>query len=210
MTPAELESAARNRYNAIGDSFFSSAMIMDLIYHGEMELANECFLIEDTFETTSVDGTREYSYPTNAISIRRVEYNGEKLSPTALESDPKTNTTAPEGTPAEYAIWEETLVLFPTPAVTGDTIKVFAYCQPQAVTTDSTTLSIPVRYHLTLIDYILEGMAAKDSNFQMASYYRNKWEKSKQDAKRTHAKVKRGDQFAVVRDVTTGTIGRIL
>lgn len=210
MTPAEIESACRNRYNAIGDSFFSSEMILDLIYQAEMEMANEAFVIEDTFQTTSTAGTREYAYPTNAIAIRRVEYNGEKLEPVALEEDPKTNTTAPSGTPGEYAIWENTLILFPTPSASADVIKVFAYCQPQALTTSSTALDVPARYHLAIIDYVLESMAAKDNNLAAAQYYGGKWQKSLRDIKRTQAKVKRGDQYAIVRDVSTGTIGRIL
>lgn len=212
MTPAELELAARNRYNAVNDSFFSSAMVLDLIYQAEMEMANECFVIEDTFQATSTAGTREYSYPTNAIAIRRVEYNGKKLEPVSLEADPKTSTTAPQGTPGEYAIWEGTLYLFPTPAVTSDTIKVFAYCQPQQLTTSSTSLDVPTRYHLAIIDYILEAFAAKDSNPTMASYFRNKWQLSLRDIKRTQAKVKRGDQYAVVRDVVADPLypGRVL
>jgi hypothetical protein len=212
MTPAELEAAARNRYNAVDDPQFNSTMVLDLIYQAQMEMANECFVIEDTFQTTSTAGTREYAYPTNAIAIRRVEYNGKKLEPVSLEADPKSSTTAPQGTPGEYAIWENTLYLFPTPAVTSDVIKVFAYTAPQELSSSSTTLDVPVRYHLAIIDYILEAFAAKDSNPQMATYFRGKWEKSLGNIKRSQAKGKRGDQYAVVRDVSSDPYypGRVL
>jgi len=211
MTPSEIEDAARERYNAVSDPHFSSDMIMDVIYQACVELANECNLIENTFQTTSTSGTREYSYPTNAISIRRVEYNGVKLEPASLEQDPKTSTTAPSGTPAQYAIWEDTLILFPTPDTTSDTIKVFAYCEPQAVTSTS-TLEVPSRYHASIIDFVLSIMYAKDQNEQMATYHRNLWDKSINRIKRAVAKAKRGDQFAVVRDTTSAPDypGRIL
>lgn len=211
MTPSDLEQAARERYNAIGDPHFSSAEIMTIIYQASMELANECFVIERTFSTTSTSGTREYSYPTNAIAIRRVEYNGVKLEPAPLEADPKTSTTSPSGTPAQYAIWNGELVLFPTPDTTGDTIKVFAYTEPQEVTSSS-TLEVPSEYHLAMIDFILSVMYAKDQNTGMATFHRELWEKSVNRIKRTRAKKLRGDQFAVVRDVASGPDypGRIL
>jgi len=72
MTPSELELAARNRYNAVGDPHFSSAMIMDIIYQASMEIANECLCIEQSYTTTSIASTREYAYPTNAFAIRNV------------------------------------------------------------------------------------------------------------------------------------------
>jgi hypothetical protein len=199
MTPSELELAARNRYNAIDDPHFSSAMIMDIIYQASMTLAVECFCIEQTYTTTSTSGTREYSYPSNAMSIRRVEYNGVKVIPSTLERDPKSNTSAPSGTPAEYAIWEDDIIFFPTPNATGDTVKVFTYNRPQAVTSSS-TLEVPAEYHLDMIDLILSVMYAKDQNEGMATYHRNLWEKSINRIKRQRAKKLRGDMFMVVRD----------
>lgn len=201
MTPAELELAARTRYNAIDDPHFTSAMIMDIIYQGSMTLALECNCIEKTYETTSTAGTREYSYPTNAISIRRVEYDGMKVRPSTLERDPKSSsvTTSPSGTPSEYAVWEADLILFPTPDESDLTIKVFAYAKPQAVTSSS-TLDLPAEYHLDLLDLILSVMYAKDQNERMATYHRNLWEKSIDRIKRNVSKKKRGDQLYVVKD----------
>jgi hypothetical protein len=200
MTPAEIEAAAKARYNAVGDPHFSSDMILGLIYDAEMILATECLVIEDVFQTTSTDGTREYAFPTNAISIRRVEYNGQKLAPAPLEDDPKTNTTAPEGTPGKYAQWESTLILFPTPSTSSHVIKVYCYVQPQALTTSSTALDVPTRYHTAIIDYVLMGMAEKDQNPTMIDRYEKKWNTSVQKIKAQQAKLKRGDQMAVVRD----------
>lgn len=199
MTPSELELAARNRYNAVGDPHFSSAMIMDIIYQASMEIANECLCIEQSYTTTSIASTREYAYPTNAFAIRNVEYKGIKIFYTDLESDPKTSTTTVTGTPAKYAIWNYELILFPTPDTTGDTIKIFTYNRPQAVTTSS-TLEIPSEYHLDMIDLILSVMYAKDQNNGMATYHRNLWERSLGRIKRHRMKMKSGDEFYTVRD----------
>ena len=202
MTPVQLETAARARYNATNDPFFTQAMVLDIIYQAQMEMALEAHVIERTYSTTSTISVREYSYPTNAIAIRRVEYNGVKLMPSQLEYDPKTNTTAPTGTPGSYAIWNGELILFPTPAATADVIKVFTYNEPQPVTASS-TLEVPTKYHLKMIDFILSIFYAKDQNEQMATYHRNLWERSISIIKRSQAKDKYGDQLAVVRDAAS-------
>lgn len=211
MTPSEIEEAARQNYNAVGDTHFNTDEFMMWIYRACMILANETFCIENTFQTTSVSGTREYSYPTNAMSIRRVEYDGVKLEPVTLEADPKTSTTAPSGTPGQYAVWEGDIILFPTPDTSSDTIKVFAYCRPQEVTSSS-TLEIPTEYHGDLIDFILSAMYAKDKDTGMSTFHRNLWEASINRIKRQCQKKKRGDQYAIVRDIASGPDypGRIL
>lgn len=200
MTPLELEEAARNRYNAIGDNFYSTDMIMDLIYQAQMELALEAFVIERKYTTTSTASTRAYAFPSNAFAIRRVEYDGDKIYPVSLEADPKTSTTEISGRPRGYAIWNEELILYPTPDESSKEIVVYSYNRPQAVTTSS-TLEVPVEYHLQMIDFLLSVMYGKDQNMQMANYHRELWEKSISRIKRQHAKKKRGDQFAVVRDI---------
>ena len=199
MTPTELETAARHRYNAVGDPHFSQDMLMDVIYQGCMTLANEAFVIQKTYTTVSVADTNTYAFPSEAIAIRRVEYDGVKLKPVDLESDPKTQVTTPTGTPGQYAIWNNELILFATPDTSADQIKVFSYNEPQAVMSTS-ALEVPSEYHLDILDLMLSVMYAKDQNTSMATYHRNLWERSINRIKRTEAKKKRGDEFAVVRD----------
>ena len=199
MTPSELETAARHRYNAINDPHFSSAMILDIIYQASMQIAVDTLAIEQTYSTVSVAGTREYAYPANAFAIRRVEYAGKKLRFTTLESDPKTSTTQVSGTPAEYALWNGEMILFPTPAIDNEVIKVFTYNRPSAVTAIS-VLEIPSEYHLDMIDLILSVMYAKDQNNTMATYHRNLWERSLNRIKMHNRKKKSGDEFHIVRD----------
>lgn len=200
MTPDQLESAARNRYNAISDPFYSSEMIRDIIYQACMEMANEANVIERVYTTTSTSGTREYSYPTNAKAIRRVEYDGEKVIPVSLDMDPKTSTTEVSGDPATYGIWNQEIYFFPTPSATGDTIKIFTFNRPQRITTGSQTLEVPEQYHLDIIEYILSIFYAKDQNHQMSVYHRNLWREALARIKRENAKRHHGDMFAVVKD----------
>lgn len=199
MTPSELEQAARDYYNAVGDPHFSSNMIMTIIYQACMEMSLEAMVIERTYTTTSTSGIREITLPTNAFSIRRIEYKGIKLEPVSLDCDPKTSTTEVSGRPAQYALWDGEIILYPTPDTTGDTIEVFTYNRPQSITSSS-VLEVPEEYHLDILNLIISIMYAKDQNQSMATYYRNLWEKSLNRIKRQNMKKKSGDQFVVVRD----------
>jgi hypothetical protein len=198
MTPLEIEEAARQRYNAVGDSHFPQAMIMDLIYHASMQLAVETKCIERTFSTTTVADQKEYSYPSNAIALKRVEYDGLEIHSVDLNDDPKTSTTEPTGRAGCYAIWNDELHLFPTPD-SAVTLKIFAFVEPSAVTTTS-TLEVPSEYHLMVIDFVMAYMFAKDKDPTMSAFHLRLWNEGVSRAKRDRAKRKRGDNFARVKD----------
>lgn len=199
MTPSELNTIIRERYNAVGDSFFTDAFIYSGLYQAQMELALKCRLIEKTYSTTSVAGQREYSYPSTAMSIRRVEYNGVKVIPVDLIDDPKTSITSPTGTPYEYAIWNREIIFFSTPDTTGDTIRVFSYDKPSAVSATA-VLDVPEKYHLSLIDYVMYIMFAKEQNDRMAQFHLSLWKESVREIKQEVATSRHDDMFAVVRD----------
>jgi hypothetical protein len=202
MTPSEIILAARQRYNAVGDTNWSDSEICSLIYFGELQLFTELgMVIENTFTTSTVASTREYAYPSNASTIRRIEYNGKKLFPiTFRDDDSLTNqneVTTDTGTPEYYEIFDSTIYLRPIPDTVG-TLKMFANCEPQAVTTNS-TLEIPSFTHGALVDYVVAEMAAKDLNFNMAKYYRDIWQNIHIPSIKKRIKLnRRGDAFAVV------------
>lgn len=199
MTPLQLQSAARNRYNAIGDPFYSNDFINNIILEACTILTNEGFVLERKYSTTSVKSQREYAYPSNATAIRRVEYNGVKLLPTYLEKDPKTSNTEPSGTPTQYAIWNREMVFFPTPDSAGDTITVYTYNTPQEIT-DLSVLEVPEEYHPMMVNFICAHMAYKDTNNAKGTNYMNLWQSDLDRAKRQNAKRKYKDEYQVVRD----------
>lgn len=199
MTPLEIEEDAKRRYNAEGDSAFPTAMTMSLINQACMELAVETNCIRQTYSTTSVADQKEYSFPTNAFMIKRVEYDGIKVIPSRLDRDPKSSTTEPTGTPARYAIWNYEIHFFPTPDESSKTIKLFTLNRPQTVTSSS-TLEVPDEYHPGIVDFVLSYMFAKDKDPTMSQYHLQLWRESKRWAKRHEMRKKRGDRFSVVAD----------
>ena len=201
MTSAQIEAAARNKYNSTGDTFYTSSEIVDYIYQAQLELAQVCPIIEAVYTTTSVASQQEYSYPANTSIIKRVTYDGKKLSPFTLRDDDAvtglSSVTTTTGTPEFYAIWGRVLYLRPVPATAALTIKIFSINEPQAMTVSS-ALEVPSLFHMDIVDFVVSQMAHKDENSRAALTYEARWEKAKIRAKAWAQKRKRGDAFAAV------------
>lgn len=202
MTPTQIETAARNRYNATGDSFFSSAEILDLIYQACIEISVPNSLIEGIYTASTVIGQQGYSYPSTAISIKRISYEGVKLKNYTMREDDSVTgldqSTASTGTPTYYFIWNETIYLRPVPDSVG-TLKIYTYNEPQVITATS-SLEIPSQFHMGLVYYIVSAMALKDGNINVAREYDMKWQKTVIDAKKWVRISKRADSFTNVQD----------
>lgn len=202
MTSLEIETAARQQYNAVGDTNWSTSEIMTLIYAACLDMARKSFVIEDVFSSSTLASQQEYTYPTNTISIKRVTYEGAKLEKISFREDDyltgQNQATTSTGTPTHYAEFNNTIYLRPTPSAVG-TLKVFAYVEPQAVTSAS-TLEIPTLFHMDLVDYVLGRMYAKDKDFNSAQYFQSLWDKHIVDAAKYVRKKNKGDSFAAVQD----------
>lgn len=210
MTPTEIELIARQRYNAVGDTFFSQAEIFSNIYDAELQLAEDCDAIKAVYQTTSVADQDEYATPTNMIKIRKIEYDSKRLEPISererdviLGGRPASGVT---GTPHAYWLWGDSIFLVKTPSTSSLTIKIFTYDIPSTVT-EATTLEVPARYHMDMVDYVLARMFAKDKNYQLTEYHMNLWRESLKQAKITEMKRKLSDttiQTQVDLDYTFG------
>lgn len=214
MTVSEIIEAARREYNAVGDTNWSDSELCVLIYQACMMLATEAKVIRRIHTTTTTAAQREYAIPTNTISIKRVEYNGQKLHPLNFREDDVLTlgnaSTTNSGTPQHYAQWDETIFLRPIPAE-AQTLKIFSFMEPQAVTTSS-TLEVPTRCHPHLKDFLLERMYSKDKDFSSAKYFGDKWEKYVTKEKQFTKRMLRGDAFPTVQDeelLTQSLLGAI-
>jgi len=204
MTPTEIETMARRKYNAVGDTFWSQEEIFDLIFQGATELAIDTEIIEATDSTTvSVASQQAYDFPSNAIAIKRVTYNGNKLQVINFREDDaltlSNSTTTATGTPQYYAIWGQKIYLRPVPSASADVIKIYSVDAPESIDV-STVLTIPAIFHPSLCDFVLREMCAKDENLNLAEYYTLQWSKTVERAKKWKRKYRRADSFGMVLD----------
>lgn len=204
MTPQQVESAARRRYNSENDTFWSQDEIFKVIYEAELELAVEALVIEarDT-STSTVASTQTYALPSLFIAVKRIEYNGQKLQPIDQRLDDmltmSNSGTTETGTPQYYWIWNDTIYLRPIPDA-AQTLTIYGYKEPTLLTTASTTLSVPTKFHKGLIDYTISELASKDQKFDMATKYERRWREVVKNAREWTARKKRTDGYAVVKD----------
>jgi hypothetical protein len=175
------------------------------IWAAETQLANEGWVIENTYTTTSVDGTRSLAWPTNCIAIKEIRYRGEKLLKVDLENDPKNDDNDPSGTPGSYAIWEKEIILFPTPDTDGDTIQIRTYQAPSELTDSTDALNVPDEYQICVADKVLAEMCIKDQNLSLANIYLSKWEACVQKARQNQRRQRRSDKQARTKDYYFGS-----
>lgn len=206
MTPSEVETAARNRYNAASDNFFSQAELFDLIYQAEMILATETNCIEAVdSSTTTVSGTQSYAFPTNFIAVKRVEWNGRKLTKIDMREDDLVTalaaSTTVTGDPTYYFVWNGLIYLREIPG-SAEVLKVYGYKQPTALSTNpvSSSLSVPTRHHTKLINYVAAHISAKDKDFEGLRAYMEIWEQDVERARVYEKKRQRQDSFAHVKN----------
>jgi hypothetical protein len=202
MTPADLETYVRRRYNAVGDTFFPQSEIFNFFYDAQMQMAMECMCIKSTYTSSTVVDQRAYDWPDRAFAIRRIEVNGERILPNDFMSDDAQTGNNPDetitGDPEQYQVWGDSLYLRPVPDTAGQTIKIFSYDEPQDVNA-STTIDVPRRYHFYLADYALFCMFGQDKNASMADRYERRWQNDKEMVKRFETEREIGDSFRVVK-----------
>lgn len=202
MTPSTIETFARNKLNGLADDLWSSTeIIQNYLYDCCLEFSHEVKCIENTYSTTTVSGTQEYSLPARYLDLVRVTYNGTKLQPISMREYDELvwpNTAASTtGTPIYYYYFGETIGLYPVPDA-AYTLKTWVVQAHDAVTAAS-VLEIPSQWHHMLVDGVVSKMAMKEIGDPRASYYADVWKRHIMTAKmqwRTH---KRGDKFAIVR-----------
>lgn len=209
LTVSNILTRARNRYNATDDDFFSDAELMDLIYDGQAILAKEGWVIEDSYTTPAVAGTRTYSYPTTTLAIKEVRHDYDKLAKVKLKDDPKTQATESTGTPRQYGIWNNTIYLYPTPDTDGSLdsssnrvnyIDVKVYKYPDDITATTDAIQVPEEYKEDLINYMLMWMALKDQNTVLSDRYKLLWDECVLRAKKQKKKRLRSDSNTRVSD----------
>jgi hypothetical protein len=206
MTLQSLTDFVRSAYNsAAGDTFFTDPWIITQIWAAETQLANEGWVIEKTYSTPSVSGTRSLAWPNNCMAIKEMRYKGVKLDKIDLDSDPKNDSNNPLGTPNSYAIWEKEIYLIPTPDTSADTIQIRTYQAPAQLVNATDVLNVPDEYQICIADKVIAEMAIKDQNIALAREYMSKWVECMSKAKQNQRRQKRSDRLGRTRDFYFGS-----
>lgn len=206
MTPTTIEAAARDLYNGTNDPFFSSLQIQNWIWRAQQELAQRAYLIQNVYSSTTVAAQQTYTYPTQALAIRRVTVNGRKIKKiTHRDDDAITLSNAAvvtQGWPIYYTVYNQTLYLRPIPDASTYALQIFTYDDASPVTATS-VIQVPSNFHFDIVDYVLFRMFNKDKNTDMATFHKQLWQEAVLRAIAYHNKEKRSDSFATVQSEDT-------
>jgi len=177
MTVTEMTDYVRRVHNAESDTNWSDTELYQLIQAKCNDVVSVVGLIQaiDTSITT-VASTQSYSYPSNVIRIRRVQYDGR---PTKLISLREFETRQPTGvaatgTPFEHVLWADKIIFYPTPNA-AETVTLYVEKQQSAITSGSSTVDIPEVFHSAVADAVISMMFDKDLNNAFSAKYEAKW-----------------------------------
>lgn len=178
MTITEFVDYVRNMHNATSDSNWSDSEIYQLCKAKANEVLSLIGLVEATDTTVSVASTQAYAYPTSAIVIRRVLYSGKALKRLSFREweARKVSGTNPTGTPSEYVLWNNQILMVPTPTASADTITIYSEKEQSAISSASSTIDLPTVLHGRLAEGVISLMYAKDLNPSMATFFENRWD----------------------------------
>jgi len=201
MTPSEIETASRRRYNAVNDTFFSQAEIFDLIYFAEQEMA-QLDLIEgiDT-STTTVASTQSYAMPTSFIKIFRAKYNTTfltKIDPSEEQILTMNISSTQTGTPQYWYFYRQRVYLVPTPDA-AQTLELWGN-KEATVPVVATTLEVPSLFHGAIVNFCVAEMHAKDKQHNMFDRYRDRFDKDLVRVQQYVRMRKRAGRMASVKD----------
>lgn len=203
MTPQNIIDAARQRYNAVSDTFWTDAELLQHLYEACLELSRESLCIEYAYSTTSTAGTQAYAYPARTLGVKRVTYAGKRVDPIAFREDDRLtffdSATTAQGQPSYYFEWDESIYLRPIPDTSALAIVMFVFREHDSVTAGS-TLEIPSYWQPKTIDYIVSRMSLKEKNYAVSDRYQSLWEVTVEKARLWGRRRKRFGSFATVQD----------
>ena len=179
MTLAQALDFLRYRMNEQGSSspYYQDQEIYQIISSRAQVACSVLGLIEATDTSTStVIGTQAYAWPSSAVTIVNVLYDGVKLQEMTFREweEEKASGTTPSGTPIGYVLFNREILLIPKPSAVAVLTVYYEGVHPW-ITVSTATIDLPPELHSALMEGCLADMYAKALNTTMATFYENKW-----------------------------------
>jgi hypothetical protein len=205
MTPAQILASIRSQIDEATANFYTDNEIYAYMWQAECTINNEVECAESTDTSiTTVNGTAEYTKPTDMIFAKRVWWylmRMQKIDFRMLENQEGLSygSTIQTGQPYAYYEYADKIGFYPTPNA-AQAVKIWYIKQPVVLTSSSTAFTIPQLFHHLIPDYCLWRMWAKDQEENRAADHQNRWNLNLQIAKQSWAKYKNSDAIIVVKD----------
>lgn len=147
-------------------------------------------LLQTSALTDIVQGQDEYDVPADMWILRSMAYNGFRLKHMSFAEfneyidgfDASTNVGPyGPGIPEIFMVWQNKITIFPKPntSITGG-LKIYYAKQPTTIATVADALSVPLPYHVTVVDYCMARAYELDEDLEKASFAKGKFDQKNQ------------------------------
>jgi hypothetical protein len=152
---------------------------------------------EDLLETVGtaniVQGQADYSVPSNMNTLRSLMYNNFRIKGLSFGDFneyldgfkvPASESVFGLGRPEVFMVYGATMTLFPTPnqSIT-DGLRIYYSRHPASVGNLADALTVPDRYHPSVVDYCLQQAYEMDENAEMIGFKKSQFDESVQKLK---------------------------
>jgi hypothetical protein len=153
----------------------------------QIALSNEG-LLETTATADAVQDQAEYDCPADMSILRSLAFKGFRVKQMSfaefneyIDGFDAVAGVSPygPGTPEIFMVWENKITLFPKPnsSVTSG-LKIYYVKQPAQVTIPADELSVPMQYHLSVVDYVLQQAYELDEDLEKSNYSKGKFDEA--------------------------------
>lgn len=160
--------------------------IFDWINNAQRDIAYASNLIETRAIADVRAGQSDYTLPTDQLTIINIRYRGTTLQPmsiqerdTYIQDADNSVVNATLSTPTKYWIFANTITLYPTPDTSEQSaLRAYYTRAPNKVTLVTDDLELPVAFHNTILDRVLQWCHEKDENWQAAQIKKTDYQTS--------------------------------
>lgn len=147
-----------------------------------------------TFST--VANTQAYDLASDVWLPRLCKYDTWVIYPMGIDAIESQNTA--KGTPSNYAVWNNQLILWPTPTAVA-TVLMYYFKRPTTLVDDADTPEIPEEFHGSLTEYTASQARSADEQGSAANNRMIAFQNAVEECKVAYSE--RQDQDSRVRDV---------
>lgn len=147
--------------------------VMRWINDAQKEICVQNDLMQTTGTAVSIIGTNEYTFPTDMLGLNKLFYNNKKLKYLSREEydefvNPQDPNEVATGDPIVYTRWGLKYLVYPRPSAVG-TFKLFYTMRPPDVIAVGNGLSLPLEYHMRVVEYCLRQAYEMDEDWDAAA-----------------------------------------
>lgn len=171
MNVADIISRVKRTFGDESGAQITDDDIIRWINDAQYEIAQSMKLLEATGSQTTRQGKNDYGLPDSLIDLRAVYYDGQPLdylSEQEFDEHIRRVHEAPSGevgTPRYYTSWGNQISLYPGPA-DSKSLEVRFICFPARVTKTTDDLTLPMRYHMRILESVLASAYELDENYE--------------------------------------------